>query len=123
MYNKRGETMVTKKKEHDYYMSIRKKAEYIFNRYNLLLRIPNLDYSNYYYQKIIYQEIFVDFLLNLFNKEIYGLEFTFTKNEWEFFIDFELDKILKEIIALCRKDIEQYKKMNKNRMCLTTSGF
>lgn len=123
MYNKRGETMETKKKEHDYYMSIRKKAEYIFNRYNLLLRIPNLDYSNYYYKKIIYQEIFNEFLLNLFNKEIYGLEFTFTKNEWEFFIDFELDKILKEIIALCRKDIEQYKKMNKNRMCLTTSGF
>ncbi|MBS5084076.1 MAG: hypothetical protein E7B11_07800 [Clostridiales bacterium] len=115
--------METKKKEHDYYMSIRKKAEYIFNRYNLLLRIPNLDYSNYYYKKIIYQEIFNEFLLNLFNKEIYGLEFTFTKNEWEFFIDFELDKILKEIIALCRKDIEQYKKMNKNRMCLTTSGF
>lgn len=59
------------KNNYDYYESIRKKSMYIFNRYNLLLKIPNLDYNNYYYQKIIYQEIFVDFLLNLFNKEIY----------------------------------------------------
>lgn len=59
------------KNVYDYYESIRKKSTYIFNRYNLLLNIAHLNYDNYYYQKLINQEKFYNFLLNLFNREIF----------------------------------------------------
>lgn len=37
----------------------------------------------------------------------------FSKVEFDFFIDFKIDKILREIIELCKPDILYYKKQIK----------
>lgn len=67
------------KNEYDYYKTIKKKALYIFNKHNLLLYMPNLNYNDYYYEMICYQEKFYNFLLDLFNREIFRFEYRFFK--------------------------------------------
>lgn len=99
------------KVDYDYYKSIRDKSNMIFNKKNLCLYIPNWNAENLEKLELIYREKFYHFILNLFNKKIFDLDFSFNEDELNFFIDFKIDSILEKTIALCKEDIQHYKKV------------
>lgn len=53
------------------------------------------------------------FFLRLIDREVYGLEFKFSKEEMNFYTTYNIDTIFKEIIELCQEDILYYKKQIK----------
>lgn len=99
--------MKFKKKEYDYYKTIKEKTEFIIDKY---LYIPIMEYDGL---EINFKQNFYIFFLKLIDKEVYGLDFKFSKGEISFYTTFKVDTILKEAIALCQPDIRYYRKQIK----------
>lgn len=87
-----------KKNNNDYYSKMRELSELIFDNYNLFKFI---NYNNEYEKELLYKiyiEKFYNILLDIINQEIYDNIKEFSNDDVEFIINFEIDKILPDII-------------------------
>lgn len=99
--------MKIKKNNYDYFKIVKEKTEYAINKY---LYIPNMHYNEI---ELNFKENFYFLVLKIFDREIYGRDLKFTREEINFYTTYNVNMILKEIIELCQKDILYYKKQIK----------
>ncbi len=101
------------KNNYDYYEKIKYDAKYIFYKYNLSKFIKD----NGKIKKELLEKIYIEKLYNLFldiaNQQIYSYKYIFKRDDIEFIIDFELDKIMYDILDLLQESIN-YEKNRKN---------
>ena len=97
-----------KKEEYDYYKLIKSDAVYIFEKYNLSRFIS--DDVNKEFFKNIYLEKLYNLMVDISNQEIYDYKYNFKKEDVDFIMNFELDKIMYEIINMLSIRIKQEKK-------------
>ena len=96
-----------KKKKYDYFRTVKEKTECVIDKY---LYIPNIIYNGL---DIDFKEKYYSLILKIFDNEIYGRDFKFTKEEINFYTTYNVDSMLKETISLCQEDIIYYKKQIK----------
>lgn len=108
-----------KRKDENYHTKLKEVSQEIFIKYNLI------KYANYNNEnekellKEIYLNKFYNILLNIVNQEIYDNIYEMTAEDIDFIINFQIDKILSEIIKIIYKTINikklknQIKKENK----------
>lgn len=87
-----------RKIKENYYLEIKKISIYFFDKYNLekFIKCSNIEEKKLL--KNIYLEQFYNILLDISNQIIYDNCNKYSKEDMLFIIDFEIDKIMFEII-------------------------
>ena len=94
--------------DYDYYKSLMKKSEKIYEKYNLRKYIQNVTvYKEYVVKQQLYQ-----FIVKICNNQIYGIDYVFSKEEIDFVLDYHIEKILYDIICEVSSDIKIVKSKN-----------
>ncbi len=89
----------------NYYLELKKISIYFFEKYKLskFIKCDNIEQRNLL--KSIYLEQFYNILIDITNQIIFDVCNKFSKDEMSFIIDFEIDKIMSEIINTIIKKI------------------
>ena len=105
--------------KNSYYSKIKSDAVYLFEKYNLSRFIKIKDKEIYEIQKVIYIEKLYNLLLNIANQQIFKYEYIFTKDDINFIIDFEIDKIIIDILDIIQKRVDNEKGSDNDKKYIT----
>ena len=92
-----------KKRQYDYYEAVKTESDEIFEEYKLHQYIKAKNIDNKEKLEKIYKEKLYNILLNIINQEVYDEIYNFSKEDVEFILNFNIDKIMKDIIKRLKK--------------------
>ena len=104
-----------KRKDENYHIKLKEVSQEIFVKYNLIKFIDYNDENEKELLKEIYLNKLHYLLINIVNQEIYDNIYEMTAEDIDFIVNFQIDKILPEIIKLVYKKINIKKQKIKLR--------
>lgn len=104
-----------KRKDENYHTKLKEVSQEIFVKYNLIKFIDYNDENEKELLKEIYLNKLHYLLINIVNQEIYDNIYEMTAEDIDFIVNFQIDKILPEIIKLVYKKINIKKQKIKLR--------
>lgn len=103
------------RKDENYHTKLKEVSQEIFVKYNLIKFIDYNDENEKELLKEIYLNKLHYLLINIVNQEIYDNIYEMTAEDIDFIVNFQIDKILPEIIKLVYKKINIKKQKIKLR--------
>ena len=99
----------------DYYKSIKMKSDMIYYKYNMggFIEKYNNNNKNKFIDENIAKELLYNLSLNICNQLVYNCIYRYTKEDFEFIINFNIDLILTDIIDIYMVDIIKMKKQEE----------
>lgn len=99
----------------DYYKSIKIKSNMLYYKYNMerFIKKYNDNNKNKFIDENIAKEMLYNLSLNICNQLVYNCIYRYTKEDFEFIINFNIDLILADIINIYIEDIIKMKKQEE----------